>query len=171
MRSNKTTKTAGAPAKTLQEELKKRQPFESLAQEAWLNLVRTHTQLQIRFERMLGEYGLTDCQYNILRILRGEGSPLPILEVASRTISPVPGITGLIDRLEKASWVRRERSTKDRRVIYVAITDQALELLSQIDQPLNDLHEEIMQPLSQGDRRELNRLLEQLRTHANEPQE
>ncbi len=153
----------------LQQELKKKKPFESLAQEAWLNLVRTYSQLQIRFERMLGEYGLTGCQYNILRILRGEGTPLPILEIASRTIHPVPGITGLIDRLEKAGWVRRERSTEDRRVIYVGITDTALELLSQIDQPINDLHEEIMQPLSQGDRRELNRLLEVLRTHGAEP--
>ena len=168
MASTKKKQIAPSAGK-LQQELKKRNPFESLAQEAWLNLVRTYSQLQIRFERMLGEYGMTGCQYNILRILRGEGNPLPILEIASRTIHPVPGITGLIDRLEKAGWVRRERSTADRRVIYVGITDTALELLRQIDQPINDLHEEIMQPLSQGDRRELNRLLEELRTHADAP--
>lgn len=165
---NATTNESAPAAKKLQAELKKRQPFESLAQEAWLNLVRTQSRLQIRFDRMFAEYGLTSCQYNILRILRGEGRPLPILEIASRTISPVPGITGLIDRLEKAGWVRRERSTEDRRVIYVAITDQALELLVQVDRPLSELHEEIMAPLSQGDRRELNRLLEQLRCHAEE---
>ena len=169
MSSIKKTKAATPSTGKLQQELKKRKPFESLAQEAWLNLVRTYSQLQIRFERMLGEYGMTGCQYNILRILRGEGHPLPILEIASRTIHPVPGITGLIDRLEKAGWVRRERSTADRRVIYVGITDSALQLLGQIDQPINDLHEEIMQPLSQGDRRELNRLLEELRTHSETP--
>ncbi len=171
MSSNKKPDNPIPSAGKLQHELKKKKPFESLAQEAWLNLVRTHSQLQIRGERMLGEYGLTGCQYNILRILRGEGHPLPILEIASRTISPVPGITGLIDRLEKAGWVCRERSTTDRRVIYVGITDPALELLSRIDEPINDLHEEIMQPLSQGDRRELIRLLEQLRCHASESQE
>lgn len=163
--SNKIKDSSAQPAGKLQREIKKRQPFESLAQEAWLNLVRTCSQLQIQFERMLGEYGLTGCQYNVLRILRGEGSPLPILEIASRTISPVPGITGLIDRLEKAGWVRRERSTADRRVIYVAITDEALELLTKIDKPLEALHESIMQPLSRGDRQELIRLLEQLRQH------
>ena len=64
-------------------------------------------------------------QYNILRILRGEGKPLPILEIASRTITVVPGITGLIDRLERAGFVNRLRCQKDRRVIYVArSTDQ-----------------------------------------------
>ena len=93
MASNKRPDHTTPSAGKLQHELKKKKPFESLAQEAWLNLVRTHSQLQIRFERMLGEYGLTGCQYNILRILRGEGHPLPILEVASRTISPVPGRT------------------------------------------------------------------------------
>jgi hypothetical protein len=63
-------------------------------------------------------------QYNILRILRGEGKPLPILEIASCTITVVPGITGLIDRLERAGFVHRLRCEKDRRVIYVALTDQ-----------------------------------------------
>ena len=68
-----------------------------------MNIVRTSDQLQIRFARLLREYGLTSpTQYNILRILRGEGKPLPILEIASRTITVVPGITGLIDRLEQA---------------------------------------------------------------------
>ena len=89
----------------LQHELKKKRPFESLQEEAALNIVRTSDQLQIRFARLLREYGLTSpTQYNILRILRGEGKPLPILEIASRTVTVVPGITGLIDRLERAGF-------------------------------------------------------------------
>src|ERR1700746_1124187 len=107
----------------LQHELKKKRPFESPEEEATLNLVRTSDQLQIRFARLLRGFGLTSpTQYNILRILRGEGKPLPILEIASRTITVVPGITGLIDRLEQAGFVNRLRCGKDRRVIYVAVT-------------------------------------------------
>ena len=83
--------------------------------------------MQIRFARLFREYGLTPSQYNVLRILRGEGKPLPILEIASRTITVVPGITGLIDRLEQAGFVNRLRCEKDRRVIYVALTDHAAE--------------------------------------------
>jgi len=86
----------------LQHELKKKRPFESPEEEALLSVVRTSDQLQIRSARLLREHGLTPSQYNILRILRGEGKPLPILEIASRTIAVVPGITGLIDRLEQA---------------------------------------------------------------------
>src|SRR6202043_1958392 len=124
----------------LQHELKKKQPFESPEQEAALSVLRTSDQLQIRFARLLREYGLTPSQYNILRILRGEGKPLPILEIASRTITVVPGITGLIDRLEQAGFVNRVRCDKDRRVIYVALTDHGNKTLAAVDEPLLALH-------------------------------
>src|SRR5882724_4448387 len=112
---------------TLQLEIKKKQPFDLAEQEAMLNILRTADQLQIRFARLFRKFGLTPQQYNILRILRGEGRPLPILEIAARMITVVPGITGLIDRLEAANWVERKRCDNDRRVIYVAIAPQALE--------------------------------------------
>src|SRR5436853_5034362 len=122
----------------LQHELKKKRPFASPEQEAALSVLRTSDQLQIRFARLLREYGLTPSQYNILRILRGEGKPLPILEIAERTVTVVPGITGLIDRLERAELVRRERSTEDRRVIYVCVTAKASDLLARLDGPVMD---------------------------------
>src|SRR6516165_1852896 len=148
----------------LQHELKKKRPFESLEEEAALNIVRTCDQLQIRFARLLREFGLTSpSQYNVLRILRGEGKPLPILEIASRTITVVPGITGLIDRLERAGFVTRLRCEKDRRVIYVALTDHATKSLADLDAPLLALHRKLLGQLSQGELQDLTRLLERLR--------
>src|SRR6201987_5382130 len=124
------------PTAKLQHELQKKRPFESPEEEATLNIVRTSDQLQIRFARLLREFGLASpTQYNILRILRGEGKPLPILEIASRTITVVPGITGLIDRLERAGLVHRLRCEKDRRIIYVALTDQATKTLAELHTP------------------------------------
>ena len=147
----------------LQHELKKKRPFESPEQEAALSIIRTSDQLQIRFIRLFRGFGLTPSQYNVLRILRGEGKPLPILEIASRTISVVPGITGLIDRLERAGLVHRLRCEKDRRVIYVALTDQGTKTLADLDEPLLALHRKLMGHLSQGDLKDLIRLLEKLR--------
>ena len=147
----------------LQHELKKKRPFESPQEEALLSVVRTSDQLQIRSARLLREHGLTPSQYNILRILRGEGKPLPILEIASRTIAVVPGITGLIDRLGQAGFVNRLRCEKDRRVIYVALTDQGTKTLADLDEPLLALHRKLMGHLSQGDLKDLIRLLEKLR--------
>jgi DNA-binding MarR family transcriptional regulator len=147
----------------LQHELKKKRPFEMLEEEAALNVVRTSDQLQIRFARLLREHGLTPSQYNILRILRGEGKPLPILEIASRTITVVPGITGLIDRLEQAGLVTRVRCEEDRRVIYVALTERGTTTLAALDEPLAALHRKLMGHLSAVELKELSRLLEKLR--------
>lgn len=147
----------------LQHELKKKRPFESSEQEAALSIVRTSDQLQIRFARLFREYGLTPSQYNVLRILRGEGKPLPILEIANRTITVVPGITGLIDRLEQAGFVNRLRCEKDRRVIYVALTDQAIKTLADLDKPLLALHRNLLGHVSSSDLKDLIRLLEKIR--------
>ena len=147
----------------LQHELKKKQPFESPEQEAALSIVRTSDQLQIRFSRLFRDHDLTPSQYNVLRILRGEGKPLPILEIASRTITVVPGITGLIDRLEQAGFVLRLRCEKDRRVIYVSLTDQGMSALAALDEPLMDLHRRLLGNLSGTELKDLIRLLEKAR--------
>src|SRR5216684_4603264 len=147
----------------LQHELKKKRPFESPQEEALLSVMRTSDQLQLRSARLLREHGLTPSQYNILRILRGEGKPLPILEIASRTIAVVPGITGLIDRLEQAGFVNRLRCEKDRRMIYVALTDHAMTTLAALDEPLDQLHDKLLGHLSQAELKELIGLLEKVR--------
>jgi len=147
----------------LERELKKKRPFESLEQEAVLNVLRTHDRLQIQFTRLFRQFGLTSSQYNILRILRGEGNPLPVLEIASRTITVVPGITGLIDRLEEAGLVSRERCSEDRRVIYVALTERGFKTLAALDKPLMALHQKLIGHLSQTELKDLIRLLEKAR--------
>ena len=91
----------------LQNELKKKRPFDSPEQAAILNILRSSDQFQNRFGRLFRQFGLTPSQYNVLRILRGEGKPMPCLEIADRMIQVVPAITGLIDRLEKQQLVKR----------------------------------------------------------------
>src|ERR1700744_3876816 len=115
--------------RNLKDELGKRGPFASSAEEATLSVIRTHDRLMLRSARLFREFGLTPSQYNVLRILRGEGKPLPILEIAERTITVVPGITGLIDRLESAGFVERRRCEEDRRVIFVAMTARGTKVL------------------------------------------
>lgn len=148
----------------LQQELRKKRPFESPEQEATLNILRTNDQFQNRFGRLFREYDLTASQYNVLRILRGEGKPMPCLEVADRMIQVVPAITGLIDRLEKQGLVGRERSTEDRRIVYIEITKKAVALLKRMDKPLNELHKQLMGHLTRSELKELSRLLEKSRT-------
>ncbi len=148
----------------LQRELKKKLPFDSPEQEAALNILRTNDQFQNRFGRLFRKYHLTSSQYNVLRILRGEGKPMPCLEIAERMIQVVPAITGLLDRLEKQELVRRERCSEDRRVVYIRITKKARSLLGRIDEPLDKLQKKMLGHLTRPELKELSRLLEKART-------
>lgn len=147
----------------LQDEIQKRHPFRCVEEEVTLNVLRTGDLFQLQYERLFRAYHLTPAQYNILRILRGEGAPLKILAIAARTLTVVPGITGLIDRLGAAGLVTRERSSEDRRAVFVSITPAGVALLSQLDEPITQLHHRLAGHLSGEEQRELIRLLEKSR--------
>ena len=147
----------------LQKELKKRHPFDEPEVEAILNILRTADLYDNRFGRFFREYGLTSSQYNVLRILCGEGKPMPSLEIASRMVKVVPAITGLIDRLEKQQLVVRHRCTEDRRVVYVELTDKAADLLTEMESPGQELHKQLIGHLTRKELKELSRLLAKAR--------
>ena len=147
----------------LRDELKKRGPFESIEQEATLAILRTSDLLENRLARLFREHGLTSSQYNVLRILRGEGKPMPCLEVAQRMIQVAPAITRVVDQLLKLDLIRKTQSVEDRRVFNIELKPAATRLLKRIDQPLLDLHEELLRGVSKSDQRTLIQILESLR--------
>ncbi len=75
----------------------------------------------------------------------------------------VPAITGLLDKLETLGLVHRERSKGDRRVVYVSLTSQGTELLSQLDQPILDAHHQMCEHMSVDELNTLSHLLEKAR--------
>jgi DNA-binding MarR family transcriptional regulator len=144
----------------LERELCKRNPFDSLEQEACLNVLRTQDYLQGEFNRLFGEQGISGQQYNVLRILRGHGgNGLPSLEIAAQMIQRQPDITRLVDRLQDAGLVERSRTDEDRRLVLVQITDRGLGLLASLDQPVLELHKQLLGHLARTELAELNRLL------------
>ena len=150
-------------ASKLQSELKKKRPFDLPEQEAVVNILRTNDRLQNRFGKLFRQYDLTSSQYNVLRILRGEGKPMPCLEIADRMIQVVPAMTGLLDRLEKQELVKRDRCTQDRRVVNIELTDKAKALLNEMDAPVMQLHKQLAGHLTRAELKELSRLLEKTR--------
>ena len=107
-----------------------------------------------------------DCglKYNILRILRGAGSNgLPCLEIANRMVTREPDITRLLDRIEKSGWIRRSRSTTDRRVVFITITASGLAILGKLDRPIRKLHGQMLGHLTRDDLKEISRLMAKVR--------
>jgi DNA-binding MarR family transcriptional regulator len=150
--------------RSLQQEIKKRSPFECSEQEAFLNLSRTADRLGADFARLFKEHGISASQYNVLRILRGADQALPCLEVAARMITQLPDITRLVDRLEASGLVERTRTPEDRRVVLIGITEQGVALLNTLDKPVVALHRQQLGHLTPAELAELNRLLVKART-------
>ena len=121
----------------IQQEIKQTRPFHSRAAEAAIALMRTADLVRRAVGAIVEPYGITTQQYNVLRILRGAGDKgLPTLEIAERMIEQTPGITRLIDRLERKTLVRRERCETDRRQVFCRITNDGLRLLKDLDMPI-----------------------------------
>ncbi len=100
----------------------------------------------------------------MLRILRGAGREgLCTLEVAKRLIERAPGITRMMDRLEARSWVRRERSSDDRREVRCYVTPQGEALLARVDAVVEEADAASIRGLSTAEARELIRLLDKVR--------
>jgi DNA-binding MarR family transcriptional regulator len=151
----------------LQIELGKKHGFDSPEQEASLNLARTYDQIQAEFTRLFNAHGISPPLYNVLRILRGHGGDgIPCQVIGNEMITRMPDITRLVDRLEKAGLVKRQRTTRDRRVVLVGITERGLDLLAKLDQPVLESHEQLLGHLTHKELEDLNRLLVKVRQGA-----
>jgi DNA-binding MarR family transcriptional regulator len=148
----------------LQQELKQRKPFSSVAQEALLGLMRTTDLVRRQFAAFVEPHGITLQQFNVLRILRGGGAEgVPTLEVAERMVEQTPGITRLLDRLEAKGFVKRQRCEKDRRQHLCWITPKGAALLEKLDEPVIELGEQVIKGLNHEERLTLIRVLDALR--------
>jgi DNA-binding MarR family transcriptional regulator len=145
-------------ASKLRQEVHETRSFRSAGTEAAMGILRTADVLRRRFEKVYGPYGITGQQYNVLRILRGARPELlPTMEIAQRMIEQTPGITRLLDRLEEKGWVSRERNTEDRRCVLCTVTRAGLELLEELDEPVDEADDAALAML---DVAEVERLIE-----------
>jgi DNA-binding MarR family transcriptional regulator len=151
----------------LLEEIGQKKPFATLEDEVFVNVLKTAEDFLRKEAELLRPYELTPSQYNVLRILRGAGPEgLICREIGERMIARDPDVTKLIDRLEGRGLVTRERQQKDRRVIVVRITDEALKTLAEIDRPVLELTSGLLGDLGERRLKTLNSLLEAAREKA-----
>ena len=154
MKNKKTSELQGLAA-----EIGKQGPFHSAEEEAVLNLVRTHSVLTSRIETIFKAHGVSGPQYNVLRILRGHGTPVSVYQIAAEMITHSPDMPRLVDRLQAAQLVSKIRCENDRRVVWVNLTKDGKALLKRLDQPLSEILQANLSHLSQEDLKTLSELL------------
>lgn len=149
----------------LQRELKQRKPFRSQGEEAILNIWRTGDFLWNQLQQLLKAHGISQSQYNVLRILRGAGAEgLPSSEIGSRMLTQDSDVTRLIDRLVRAGLARRSRLRSDRRVVLARITAAGLEILERLESPVTELIDGMVGHITASRLKELISVLEEIRS-------
>lgn len=147
----------------LREEIGKSRPFDSLEQEAALNLLRTADALARDADELFRDAGISATQYNVLRILGGARESLACGAIAQRMITRDPDMTRLLDRLERRGFIERCRGEADRRVVQSRITEAGLKILKELDAPVRGLHRRQLGHMGETKLRALIEMLEQAR--------
>ena len=94
-------------------------------------LYRTLDAVMPRFRKIFNDFGLTEQQWRVLRVL-WETDNVTIKDLADLTLIAAPSLVGIVDRLERDGLVMRQRSTTDRRKVNVLVTTAGAELEDRI---------------------------------------
>jgi DNA-binding MarR family transcriptional regulator len=149
----------------LEKELKMTRPFTSREEAVYLGIQLTAEKLWWGVNETLKAFDLTPTQYNVLRVLRGAGEAgVSCSEISERLVTRDSDITRLLDRLAARKLIARERLKSDRRVILTQITQAGLELLAQLDDPIQQCHRNQLGHLGDEQLLSLGNLLDRARS-------
>ena len=137
--------------------------FRNDYQKVVVNLIYSANWLETRQEELFSPFGITPSQYNILRILRGQGSKsLSGADIKSKMLKRNSDISRLLDRMVKKKLVDRKQCPNDKRVTNVSITQTGLGVLKKIDSHIDQAEKQIIH-LTREEARQLSNLLDKVR--------
>ncbi len=149
--------------KTIEEEIKQTK-FKSAQQKAMLNLIFTSNWLENKHRDYFKEYGLTNQQFNILRILKGQHpSKISGTEIKSRMLDKNSDVSRLLDRMILKKLVIKSQCPNDKRSADVGISDLGISLLQKIDRKVFNFAGSLEQ-LTEDEANQLSYLLDRCRS-------
>ena len=100
----------------------------------------------------LKPYEISEQQFNVLRILRGQkGIAANLSTVQDRMVHKMSNTTRLIDKLIQKKLVKRNVCVKNRRKIELFITEDGLDFLKKIDPITDEIEKKVLKNISSKD--------------------
>ena len=124
-------------------------------------LLRARELCMARFRPILGDHGITEQQWRVIRALAGDNGQ-ELTALAERTLILKPSMTGIIDRLERDELVVRKKDSADGRKTCIQLTRKAKRLHERIMPLVESEYNELRAALSEKNWHELYDLLFQL---------
>jgi DNA-binding MarR family transcriptional regulator len=117
--------------------------------------------------RFMEQYDITGQQYNIMRIIdRNQGNHLSILQIREQMFEKMSDTSRLVDRLITKGLVGKRKSTTDRRLVEIYLTNEGENLLTKIMENIEEL-DLPLKGLTEEEAGVLSNLLIKMRHHDN----
>lgn len=111
-----------------------------------------------RGRMLLEQYHMTPPQFDALVILDRDGM-LTIGDLSNRLYLAYSTTTDLVDRLERASFVMRERDSEDRRVVRVRLLEKGRQMIEKVLDARRAYLAGVLESVSSKDQEEILRIL------------
>ena len=118
---------------TLETDIGLGRPFSSPEEELYIQLLRTYSVTTQQVNRVYAEAGLTQSQYNALRILRGSKTWRSCDEISSRMVAVDSDLTRILSTLKRRGLIDRQQAEHDRRAVLNRISPKGLAALAALD--------------------------------------
>jgi DNA-binding MarR family transcriptional regulator len=137
--------------------------FRNEFQKMGINLLFTANWLNEQIGKILSEEGVTQQQYNILRILRGSATPLSTLKIRERMLDKMSDTSRIVDRLIAKELVVKNTCEKDKRLVDITLSPKGLDLVDQLDK-FNDRIDALLKGINASEAATMNQILDKIRT-------
>ena len=126
----------------------------------WLRLLSCETVIEQQLRTLLRQkFSITLPQFDVLSELEHANSPLTMSQLSKELMVSNGNVTGVIDRLEKAELVTRERAEHDRRIQYIELTTTGRREFHKMARHHERWVAEMLSDLSQTEMNKLQQLL------------
>ncbi len=128
-----------------------------------VNIIYTYGWLSNLHAGIFKSFGITMQQFNVLRILRGQGSnPTTVKMIRERMLDKMSDVSRIVEKLRQKGLLVRHVSNHDKRHAEVFITKNGLKLLGSLDKKDKEF-ENHSANLSLNEAAQLNKLLDKMR--------
>ncbi len=133
-------------------------------QRATLNVVFTGAWMSERINRLLKPFGISEQQYNILRILKGQkGNPINLQDISERMVHKMSNTTRMIEKLRLKGLVERSICENNRRKVEIIITSPGIKLIEKLATDFEEADNKLQDKLTSKEAEKLAFLLDKIR--------
>jgi DNA-binding MarR family transcriptional regulator len=126
-----------------------------------IHLLLVHTHINETITNVLKPFEVSPEQFNVLRILKGQGDKAANLcTLNERMITKMSNTTRLVDKLMAKGYVSRTICRANRRKVEIRITGEGKEVLNEMNEAIKNAEALLLKKFSRTDLLQLNALLD-----------